>query len=142
ADTPIRYLYSDGSVWDGVPGSDEADGGMGGTVRWFVDITERDTYFTENPGQLREGISVGAGDPVTAFTFDGTQWLLGALAFKGEKGDPGDGISDSPLDGTLYGRKDGDWTEVDATSILFADGETLQDKLNRGALGGAEWEDF
>jgi len=59
-------------------------GGSGGTVKWFNDIAARDAYYTENPEQLIEGISVGIGNPVTAYTFDGMQWLPGALAFKND----------------------------------------------------------
>jgi hypothetical protein len=84
----VKYLFPDGSVRDG-EGLTEAStggGGMGGTVRWFTDITERDQYFTENPDELKRGISVGVGNPVAAFTYDGTQWLTGALAFRGADG--------------------------------------------------------
>jgi len=60
-----------------------------GTVRWFADTDERDDYYNAYPEKLSENISVGVGDPVAAYTYNGIQWLPGALAFKGDKGEPG-----------------------------------------------------
>jgi hypothetical protein len=83
APSPAKFLMPDGSVTD-IGG----DGfGVGGTVRWFANVAERDSYYVTNPGQLKDGISVGIGNPVVVFTYDGTNWLPGALAFKGDRGE-------------------------------------------------------
>jgi hypothetical protein len=83
APSAAKYLHSDGSVTDSVGGG----GGAGGTVRWFSTTAERDAYYAANPGQLKEGVSVGVGNPVSAYTYDGTAWLTGALAFRGVPGE-------------------------------------------------------
>lgn len=64
-------------------------GGGGGTSFWFSTIAARDQFFADNPGQLREGISVGVGNPVAVWTYAEGNWIPGALAFKGDPGDIG-----------------------------------------------------
>ncbi len=67
----------------------EVTAGGGGTTIWFADIPARDSYYASNPDKLKSGISCGVGDPVTAYTYDGTQWITGALAFRGPPGAAG-----------------------------------------------------
>lgn len=69
----------------------------GGTVRWFATLTDRDAYFDAEPGRLRDGISVGVGNPPAGYIYDGTQWLSGMLTLRGPAGQDGadgtDGIN-------------------------------------------------
>jgi hypothetical protein len=89
----------------------------GGTVKWFVDAATRDAYYTANPSELKEGISVGVGDPVVAWTYDGTAWIQGALAFKGDKGDSGEGVPTGGSLGQILSKASGsdydtDWEDI------------------------------
>ncbi len=87
---PFNGLFLDK---DGKERGLEEISGAGGTVRWFATTAARDAYFTATPDALKEGISVGVGDPVTAYTYDGAAWLEGALAFQGPPGPAGGGAS-------------------------------------------------
>jgi len=87
----LKYtgLYFDSLLHDRYISDDtEEQGGGGGgsgsgTVFWFPSVAERDAYFVSNPTSLKQGISCGVGNPVTAYTYDGQNWLTGALAFAG-----------------------------------------------------------
>jgi hypothetical protein len=69
-------------------------GGSGGGIdAWFATIAERDVYYTTNPDKLRSGTSCTVGSPVTVYTYDGTQWITGAIGFKGEPGAKGDNLA-------------------------------------------------
>ena len=102
-----KFLMPDGSI------TSESGGGFGGggTVMWFAALGERDAYFAANPDRLRQGISVGVGNPVAAYTYDGTAWLPGALAFKGgdgadgQRGEAGIGIPVGGLPGQALRKK-------------------------------------
>jgi hypothetical protein len=95
---------------DGVSGLDGGAGGSGagsGTVAYFETAAARDAYYAANPGQLKSGVSVGVGSPVQAYTYDGKAWVAGALALKGDRGDPGkDGANgvDAIADITFRGK--------------------------------------
>jgi hypothetical protein len=65
------------------------EGMAGGTSYYFNDMTELTQYFIDNPTLLKPGISVGVGDPVEVYIYDGTSWVPGTLVFKGDKGDTG-----------------------------------------------------
>jgi hypothetical protein len=81
-----KFLNPDGSIHT----LDEILGSSGGTVYYFATESERDQYFAQHPEELKDGISVGVGNPVTVYTYDGENWIEGAIGFKGEKGDTGE----------------------------------------------------
>ena len=121
---PLKYLRSDGSII-----APDKSG-----VEVLPADPERAALWTQAPAEP------------TRFLFpDGSVHDIEPPSGNGGGG----GIPEAPQDGVQYGRQNGAWTaiiggtgDVPAENVRFADGENLQDKLNRGALGGAEWEDF
>jgi len=132
-----KVLQPDGSITtlDGI-----GLGASGGTVLWFSTTNDRDIYFTQNPDALKSGISVGVGNPVTAYTYDGDAWVTGALAFQGPQGPAGKQIEVSTDAGYIVWRYAGDvaWNNLVALSALKgADGREI---ILRGVGTVLQWQ--
>lgn len=111
--------------------------GGGGTTAWFATISERDSYYAANPDKLKQGISVGVGNPVTAYSWDGNVWITGALAFKGDNGRTPELSADTQYIKWRY-TGDANWTNLIAIADISgedgSDGETPEFRMSGNVL--------
>ncbi len=139
-------LFFDASsiIAEGVQSSNTTGGG---TIAWFPDETSRDDYYNINPDNLKSGISVGVGTPIVVYTYDGTSWITGALAFQG----PAGAKALLQNDGTyIKWKSDGDavWQNLIAISALIGpNGKNPIIDVNNGYIvwkltGDTSWQNL
>jgi hypothetical protein len=85
-------------------------------AKYTADVAKNTSDIAENKKDIAQNTEDIAAMPpyVDAYTKTETNTLLDGKADKGTTG--GDGIEEAPVDGKQYARKDGDWSEVEATS--------------------------